>query len=88
VQADLSPDPADEDVLLRQQLHRHGIWPQDPAPAFPYPGSLDYARRWGAPDDDAWERAHTHYLAHFASFGDVLGAQPLSLSQLELPDAR
>lgn len=88
VQADLSPDPADEDVLLRQLLHRHGIWPQDPAPAFPYPGSPDYAHRWGAPDDDAWERAHTHYLANVASYGDVLGSQPLSLSQLELPDGR
>ena len=29
------------------------------------PGSPDYTRRWGAPDDQAWERAHEHYLAQF-----------------------
>jgi hypothetical protein len=87
VQADLvEGDLPDECADLRILLQRHGIWAHEPAPPFPYPGSPDYARRWGAPDDAAWERAHTHYLAHFAAFTDVPGAQPLSLSQLELPD--
>jgi B12-binding domain/radical SAM domain protein of rhizo-twelve system len=87
VQANLDESaPPEECAALREQLVRHGVWAHEPVPVFPYPGSPDYVRRWGAPDDDAWERAHTHYLAHFAGFSDVLGAQPLSLSQLELPD--
>ena len=89
VQANLVDAPAPGEIEgLRQQLHRHGIWAHEPAPAFPYPGSPDYARRWGAPDDVAWERAHTHYLATFPAFGDTPGGAPLSLSQLELPDGR
>jgi B12-binding domain/radical SAM domain protein of rhizo-twelve system len=89
VQANLvETDPPEENADLRERLQRHGIWAHEPAPVFPYPGSPDYLRRWGTPDDAAWERAHTHYLAHFAAFTDVPGAQPLSLSQLELPDGR
>ena len=31
------------------------------------PGSPDYRRLWGEPDDAAWERAHEHYLGQFDS---------------------
>jgi B12-binding domain/radical SAM domain protein of rhizo-twelve system len=79
--------PPDEVVRLRRELHLHGVSANEPLPTFPYPGSSDYVLRWGPPDDDAWERAHAHYLANFRAFADVRGSQPLSLSQLELPDA-
>jgi hypothetical protein len=50
---------------------------------FPYPGSPGYARQWGAPDDEAWERAMDHYLARFDAFSDVQNARPLPLCELE-----
>ena len=50
---------------------------------FPYPGSPDYRLRWGAPDDDAWERALDHYLGQFTRFSDIQDSAPLSLSALE-----
>jgi len=75
-------------VRWRRRLHDHGVWANEPEPMFPYPGSPDYTMRWGNPDDDAWERAHTYYLAQFRAFSDIQDSQPLSLSQLELPDAR
>ena len=51
---------------------------------FPYPGSPGYAKRWGAPDDRAWERAMEHYLAQFDKFSDIQEARPRALSDLEL----
>ena len=39
-------------------------------PLFPYPGSPDYRRLWGVPDDDAWERALDYYLGRYSSFSD------------------
>jgi B12-binding domain/radical SAM domain protein of rhizo-twelve system len=90
VQANLvaaDDSPPDEVVRLRRELHLHGVYASEPLPTFPYPGSSDYVLRWGPPDDDAWERAHAHYLANFRALADVRGSQPLSLSQLELPDA-
>jgi B12-binding domain/radical SAM domain protein of rhizo-twelve system len=82
-------DDADEVSRWRRHLHEHGVWAEEPMPMFPYPGSPEYALRWGPPDDDAWERAHAHYLLHYRIFGDVQDSLPrhLSLSQLELPDA-
>ena len=41
----------------RETLRAHGVWANEPVPLFPYPGSPDYRRLWGLPDDDAWERA-------------------------------
>ena len=47
---------------------------------FPYPGSPDYTRRWGQPDEVAWERAHAHYLSQFGAFSDIQDTRPLPLS--------
>ena len=54
-------------------------------PLFPYPGSPDYTRLWGPPDEQAWERAHAHYLANHVDFSDVQDAHPRPLGDLELP---
>jgi B12-binding domain/radical SAM domain protein of rhizo-twelve system len=60
-----------------------GIWVNDPVPLFPYPGSPDYVRLWGAPDERAWERAHEHYLARFHTLSDIQEARPVRLPILE-----
>jgi B12-binding domain/radical SAM domain protein of rhizo-twelve system len=70
----------------RALLKEHGVWANEPVPMFPYPGSPDYVIRWGTPDDDAWERAHEHYLESAARYSDVQDALPLPLRQLEAPD--
>ena len=57
-----------------------------PVPMFPYPGSPGYSRRWGAPDDRAWERAMDFYLAQFDEFSDIQDARPRPLAELELQD--
>jgi hypothetical protein len=50
---------------------------------FAYPGSPGYSRRWGAPDDRAWERAMDDYLASFDEFSDIQDARPRPLHELE-----
>ena len=35
------------------------------------------------PDDQAWERAHAHYLRQFSRFSDIQDEQPLALWELE-----
>jgi B12-binding domain/radical SAM domain protein of rhizo-twelve system len=70
----------------RTHLQQFGVWANDPVPMFPYPGSPDYTRRWGAPDDRAWERAMEHYLAEFSTFSDIQNSRPRPLDQLELSD--
>ena len=91
VQANLiqsgSDDPADVE-RWREHLQRFGVWANRPVPMFPYPGSPDYTRKWGAPDDQAWERAMEHYLAAFDEFSDIQDARPRSLEELELTDVR
>jgi anaerobic magnesium-protoporphyrin IX monomethyl ester cyclase len=52
-------------------------------PLFPYPGSPDYRRLWGLPDDMAWERAVDHYLATFAELSDLQDTGPKHLAELE-----
>jgi B12-binding domain/radical SAM domain protein of rhizo-twelve system len=69
----------------RQHLFRFGVWANKPVPLFPYPGSPDYTRLWGSPDEQAWERAHAHYLANHVDFSDVQDAHPRPLSDLERP---
>jgi B12-binding domain/radical SAM domain protein of rhizo-twelve system len=69
----------------RKRLLEEGVWANKPVPLFPYPGSPDYTRRWGEPDDRAWERAHEYYLGSFGQFSDVQEARPVSLVQMELP---
>lgn len=64
VQANLlgSTDDGPAVSAWREALGRHGVWSNPPAPAFPYPGSPQYRREWGEPDDLAWERAHKRHL--------------------------
>jgi B12-binding domain/radical SAM domain protein of rhizo-twelve system len=87
VQANLlesgSDDPAEVE-RWRQHLQQFGVWANKPVPMFPYPGSPGYMKRWGAPDELAWERAMDHYLAQFDEFSDIQDARPQPLARLEL----
>jgi B12-binding domain/radical SAM domain protein of rhizo-twelve system len=86
VQANLlqsgSDDPREVEAW-RRRLQEHGVWANKPVPMFPYPGSPGYTRRWGAADDEAWERAMAHYLEDYREFSDIQEAQPRPLSELE-----
>lgn len=75
----------DEDAVesWRTHLESNGIWANKPVPLFPYPGSPEYTRRWGAADDFAWERAHEAYLKGFDSFSDIQEQRPQPLVELE-----
>lgn len=87
VQANLLESQVDDPAAIaewRNHLQQHGVWANLPVPLFPYPGSPDYLKKWGFPDDEAWERAHTHYLQAYSEFSDIQEAQPLPLSKLEL----
>ena len=87
VQANLIEMAEDDDASVRQwrdKVRAAGIWANDPVPLFPYPGSLDYTKRWGKPDDFAWERAHSYYLDNASTFSDIQNQQPTELVQLEL----
>jgi anaerobic magnesium-protoporphyrin IX monomethyl ester cyclase len=78
--------PQDDDGLVerwRGRLRHAGVWANDPVPLFPYPGSPDYRRLWGLPDDDAWERAVDHYLGTFAELSELQDARPRRLRELE-----
>jgi anaerobic magnesium-protoporphyrin IX monomethyl ester cyclase len=86
VQANLIAVAGDEADLVerwRERLQRHGVWANDPVPLYPYPSSPDYWRLFGAPDDNAWERAHAHYLGQFTQFSEIQDEQPLPLQHLE-----
>lgn len=80
---DSSEDKPEEIEAWRAQLHAHGVWANQPVPMFPYPGSPEYTKRWGAPDAYAWERAHEDYLGSFNNFSDIQEQQPAPLVQLE-----
>jgi anaerobic magnesium-protoporphyrin IX monomethyl ester cyclase len=87
VQANLIEMPQDDDPVVqrwRRRMQDAGVWANDPVPLYPYPGSPDYRKLWGEPDDFAWERAHKHYLAMFDQFSDVQEQRPVPLSALEL----
>lgn len=91
VQATLMQSQADEPAQVeewRERLHAHGVWANKPVPLFPYPGSADYIRRWGRPDDQAWERAVGHYLTEFAEFSDIQEQKPRLLEELETDSRR
>jgi anaerobic magnesium-protoporphyrin IX monomethyl ester cyclase len=86
VQANLIEVPQDDDAVVqrwRDQMRNAGVWANDPVPLYPYPGSPDYRKLWGEPDDHAWERAHDHYLTLFDRFSDVQEQRPIPLRQLE-----
>jgi B12-binding domain/radical SAM domain protein of rhizo-twelve system len=90
VQANLIEAALDDDAEIerwRAHLRAHGVWANEPVPLFPYPGSPDYRKLWGLPDDRAWERAHAHYLAKFDEFSDIQEQRPLPLRELERPRA-
>jgi B12-binding domain/radical SAM domain protein of rhizo-twelve system len=76
-------DDPDEVENWRQYLQGNGVWANKPVPMFPYPGSPDYTKRWGFPDDRAWERAHDFYLNQFDEFSDIQEQRPARLVQLE-----
>ncbi len=80
---DTAGDDAHAIQAWRERLQRGGVWANDPVPMFPYPSSPEYRQRWGAPDDDAWERALDFYLAQFTRFSDIQEAAPLELAALE-----
>jgi len=87
VQANLlamTEDDAAAVEIWRQTLEAHGVWANKPVPLFPYPGSPEYTRRWGTPDDFAWERAHEAYLNGFQFFSDIQEQRPHPLIELEL----
>jgi B12-binding domain/radical SAM domain protein of rhizo-twelve system len=87
VQANLIEMPQDEDPVVqrwRQRMQDAGVWANDPVPLYPYPGSPDYRKLWGEPDDYAWERAHEHYLALFNQFSDIQDERPMPLRALEM----
>lgn len=86
VQANLIKTPGDDPAMItawRETLRRGGVWANDPVPLYPYPSSPDYRRLWGAPDDEAWERAHTHYLAQFSTLSDIQDDRVIPLPELE-----
>jgi anaerobic magnesium-protoporphyrin IX monomethyl ester cyclase len=85
VQANLiaSGDDAETVQRWREELRRSGVWANDPVPLFPYPGSPDYRRLWGLPDDDAWERAVDYYLDRYARLSEIQETRPRRLQELE-----
>jgi B12-binding domain/radical SAM domain protein of rhizo-twelve system len=86
VQANLieaGADSAADVERWRADLQAHGVWANEPVPLFPYPGSPDYRRLWGLPDDRAWERAVDHYLDRYGHFSDIQDARPKRLYELE-----
>jgi B12-binding domain/radical SAM domain protein of rhizo-twelve system len=90
VQANLIEMPQDDDPVVqrwRQRMQDAGVWANDPVPLYPYPGSPDYRKLWGEPDDFAWERAHEHYLAMFDQFSDIQDQRPVPLHALEAEPA-
>lgn len=86
VQANLIAVPTDDAAHVarwRDAMRALGIWANDPVPLFPYPGTPDYRRLFGPPDDAAWERAVQHYLTLFDRFSDLQDDRPVPLSRLE-----
>jgi hypothetical protein len=81
---EMREDNPDEVEAFRLRLTAAGVWANKPVPLFPYPGSPEYTRRWGAPDDLAWERAHAQYLGSFDEFSDIQESRPRALRDLEL----
>ncbi len=91
VQANLigvEQDDAGTVAAWRERLQREGVWANDPVPLYPYPASPDYRKLWGEPDDDAWERAHEHYLRTVERFSDIQNERPVDLRRLEAACAR
>jgi anaerobic magnesium-protoporphyrin IX monomethyl ester cyclase len=89
VQANLLDCTADSRESIekwRRYLRDRGVWANEPVPMFAYPGSPEYALRFGACDDMAWDRALTQYLSQFEAFSDIQDTAPRPLSELERDD--
>jgi len=80
---DIGIDDPEQVQNWRQMLSDEGIWTNKPVPLYPYPGSLEYVRHWGVPDDEAWIRSHEYYLSLTSEFSDIQDSRPLPLSVLE-----
>jgi B12-binding domain/radical SAM domain protein of rhizo-twelve system len=80
---DATTDKKSDVEAWRSYLRERGVWANEPVPLFPYPGSPEYTIRFGACDDEAWERAHAHYLAQFDAFSDIQETRPSALRELE-----
>jgi B12-binding domain/radical SAM domain protein of rhizo-twelve system len=78
-------DDREEIRIWQERLKQEGVWVSDPVPMFPYPGTPNYRKTYGEPDDFAWERAHQHYLNSFGDKGysDIQEQHPVSLKDLE-----
>jgi B12-binding domain/radical SAM domain protein of rhizo-twelve system len=79
-------DDRDEIRRWQERMKAHGVWVSEPVPMFPFPGSPLYQQTFGAPpDDEAWERAHRHYLSMFRDKGysDIQDQSPMALDDLE-----
>ncbi|HKD82508.1 MAG TPA: TIGR04295 family B12-binding domain-containing radical SAM protein [Candidatus Angelobacter sp.] len=89
VQANLILTEHDDRALIRRwqdELKARGVWVSEPVPMFPYPGSPLYTETFAAaPDDGAWERAHSHYTSMFAARGysDIQEQMPVPIEELE-----
>lgn len=88
VQANLILTEHDERDRIRnwqERMKAHGVWVSEPVPMFPFPGTPLYKQMFGAPDDNAWERAHHYYTSIFSDKGysDVQEQRPASLEELE-----
>jgi anaerobic magnesium-protoporphyrin IX monomethyl ester cyclase len=82
---DSQGDDIDAIATWRNTLISQGVWANKPVPLFPYPGSPDYIKRWGFPDEKAWERANQYYLKIYGEFSDIQEQKPLPLNPLEKP---
>jgi len=86
VQANLIASRDDDPAVVarwRDDLRAEGVWANEPVPLFPYPGTPDYRRLWGPPDDTAWERAVEYYIDRHARLSDIQEARPRRLELLE-----
>lgn len=89
VQANLiagEDDDLDTIAGWRAALIGEGVWVSQPVPVFAFPGTPLYQQMFGAPDDQAWERAHQHYLAVNRARGyysDIQDPEPRPLDELE-----
>jgi hypothetical protein len=80
---EMEQDNLEEVERWREYLHSYGVWANKPVPLYPYPGSPDYTKRWGQPDEYAWERAHEYYLRLYSEFSDIQESRPVPLPELE-----
>ena len=78
-------DNKDDIRRFQEKLKSAGVWVSEPVPMFPFPGTPQYTRMFGEPDDQAWERAHRYYTSTFREKGysDIQEQQPSPIEDLE-----